>query len=687
MTNNHNKRSESLEALVSNKYFYPLVLTFGYSAAFVSLLDPILNSYRRGDFLVSTVYTVFFVFVLFLGYILRPKNVRIEPPTKEVFQGVGRLSSHDAWPRTETSRLCEAIEESIEKPIILVGSSGVGKSVLLETQVVPSLREKGWEIISFSTYDSFQAQVLETLSRKFPNLSQEQLLSEDPTVGGIDSNTRLLLIFDQFEQFLSANSRNVGETKKAREWFRAFLENSANFSNIRHVIVVRKEWYYDLRFLKEFVPSPINSFHLSGLRIDENKSDMLMISRRIQEATKNTEAAKAVLKSLMQNHEILPVEVQMVGLMLENKTREVGEIDSECYLNDLGGRDGLIQRYFHAYLDSSPDPDISLKVLFALSVKTVLRTQHSASQIADVVHESQADVSECLSFFVKQGLVLTTNAGRHELAHDYLAEKFHDLSGAELDPVQRDNITFFWDEITKSSDPLQITRPKRGTRRKLVFSDYFMIFLSVLLLVRLTGPIYGVDWGWFNLLDKYQIQKMNIDIHYIPVFVSHLAWSIYVTLFYRRFFSHLNESEFGRLFSKFTVVTCTACVLTATFLPYFWLLSIGVGGVAIGLKVCQLSRTPGLGKISVAHFKSMGIKATINSVIVILFGLVLITYVHSTTFSDSLVQQFDVVAILLAMVMTYYMIFVTPNHITRNATSKMMGLYDRGRVRSQRLKF
>jgi len=531
------KESSFIDGFLSHNYRYPIILALSYSAAFYSFFDPVVNAIKRGDWLVCIVYISFFVFVLFIGYLLRPKQMPAQPPQKGIFKGVGKLEIEDAWPRTDDrNKLCETIKKTFKKPIILVGSSGVGKSVLLETQVVPSLKREGWKTISFSNYDDIQSLLLDNLTKTFPNLSHNKLLN-NAELEGIDTDTKLLLIYDQFEQFLSIYGNKKGKRSKIRKWFRDFLESSTRLDNIKQLIIVRKESYYDLRFLEQYVPPPIESFHLSGIKMDENESGRLVLRQKMNVVTKNIDMAEKILNSLVEDDEILPVKAQIVGLMLENKSREVGAINTEYYLKDLEGKDGLIQNYFQSYLQSSPDSEIALQVLFALSVETKLRGQLSLPQIADIVHKNQHDVYKCLLFFTKEGLIRTTDIGKYELTHDYLAEKFHELSGTELDPVERDNILFFWDEMRKASGKLEITRPQPKSNARLVFSDYFMIFLGVLLIARLFGPAYNVDWGWLNILNNYQMNKVGIDIYYAPVFVSHLAWAIYVTLFYRRMFS------------------------------------------------------------------------------------------------------------------------------------------------------
>jgi len=679
----------------------PWTATLGTCAAIFSILVPITTAWKDKAYLELAVLVIFAVSIAIVAYQLKPKPRPSPPPRRKYFQGVRKITKDQAWHRfAECEKLCNTIIDPEGRPIIVVGSSGVGKSVLLETQVVPKLEENHWIAVSCSNYDGLRTFLLDAFAKVYKKISPDRFL-RNATLDGIDGDIKLLLIFDQFEQFLGWKHEHKliprvdEEHEKEKEWFRSFLENASRQTNIRNVIVVRKEWYYDLRFLREYVPAPIQAFDLGGLKMDRatDPTDYEMLKAKIETATQNPEVADIVLGSLTYDNEIRPVEAQMVGLMLENIALTGEIIDEEYYLRRLGGKDALIDAYLHAYLRSSPDRDVCLKVLFALSAETVFRTRISRPEIADIIHESRGEVGACLDFLVEEGLALKTETAKYELAHDYLAERLHRLSGSELDPVERDNITYFWDEMSRGEGARHITKRERlkdrekkrseialeekHSKLQFVFSDIFMGFLSLLLLLRLLGPALGLNWGWFNRLGRFQEAQAFIDVYYLPVFASHLGWSLYVTLFYRRFLSYLAGDRLGSMFSKLTVVICTLCVSLAVFFPYYWLISIGIGGVAMGLKSIQLSRTRGLSQIPIKHFWSMGAKAALNSAFVILFGGIAAYYVHTSPWTTDAVNTLNNLFLLFAILMVYYVMFVRPNHITKEATSKMMGLYDR----------
>lgn len=655
-------------ALVSNKTFQVLATIVGFS-------EPILNAIKARDQLRIAGFTLFGVFTL--GYFISKRKAYDpqKPPAKGVFRGVGRVDRDHAWKRSgEIEAILAALKPHTGKPVFLSGTSGVGKSVLVETGVKPRL-EEDWHIISITSYDSLEHDLRKELIKKLPAFNEDNFRIN----GKIDPDHRknILFVFDQFEQLAALASNEAKKKEKAAsEWLAAFLASTSPMVSIRHLFIVRKEYYYDLRFLGAICPSPADAKHLSGMSTKDMTS-LADLHAQLQKVTRNAECCEAVMASLRRGEgEILPVEAQMVGLMLENIAAQRGEIEPDYYIRNLGGKDGLIRRYFESYLNSSPNRDIAEHVLFALSVETGMKRRLSTTQIADIIHGPENQVQESLKFFEEHGLACDAGEGKYQLAHDYLADTYHDLSGTDMDAIERDNIIYFWHKSQTTSGRLNITRPKM-TGRFGAFSDYWLVGLLVLLLARLLGPLYGQTWDWLHNSPALKASEGMIDVVYLPIFISHLAWAIYVMTFYRRFFGNLDEPFFARLLSKFTVVNCAACVAAATLYPQAWIISIGCGGVGIGLKLYSLSRTRDLARHSRDIFSTLGRTTMGNCAVMVGAGLLLLIGARHFPHPEAwLVPAFY----LLGIPMTYFMLVLAPKHISTNAASQKMGLFDRGRT-------
>lgn len=664
----------NLKDKIKSTPFYVVITVTAYLTTFVSLQSPIQSAFQSGNKILGCLYVFFYVFVLLIGFSLRPKRKIKLKYEKSKFNGAGNNDEMDIWPRSDDEKdILEIITSNSSLPIILVGASGVGKSVIVNKRILPLLEESDWRSIMFNNYSSFKANFHKKMNDSGYKISDEDLLDKC-VIGQSNIKGKLLIIFDQFEQFLSEYMDKGGDEHEIRCWFRKLLINSTKSTNIKFLIIVRKEWYYDLRFLDNFVPPPIKSIHLNGFTNKRNESGHLILKSKFEEAAQ-VNNVDFIWEDLEEGGEILPIQAQIIGLMIENESKKIGAITKGYYTNELGSKENLIRRYLKSYIDSSPDKDISMKVLFALSIEKRMRKQMSIPLLSVIIHKKISDINTCISYFVEEGLIRKTDSGQIELYHDYLAEKFHELSGSELDPVERDNILYFYDYRRRNKKYESGTRVDESNS-KLILSDYFLIFLIALLLIRILSPMYGANWEWFSELYSINSTQKILDIYFIPVFVAHFAWSIYVTMLYRRYFSMLKENIFAKFLSKFTLINTSICVIVAIFIPHYFILSIGLAGLVIGIKFLQLSFKTGLNNISVNFFRSMAYLTIINMVVVSFIGIAVIYWFSQSQLTvDN--QIFIIALYFLSMVLTYFMLAIRGEHISRNAASKMLGLIDR----------
>jgi hypothetical protein len=650
-------------------FFYFLIV-----ATIFTLLEPIRTAIMHADFGTFAFYIGIFILILVITALGQAKlrARRIQPLKRLEFKPFEQLDEVTAWPRIRDQRaLLSTLQCSKGKPVILVGESGVGKSVLVQSHIIPNL--KNWKTILFDNYTNFQTQITNKIHYFCPNA----IIDNAGHVEDIQNEScNLFVIFDQFEQFLSTHSKNTPHDISSRNWFQNILKSLIHKENVKILIIVRKEWYYDLRFLEEFVPPPIESFNLSGLRIHDSEGSIPTLCLKLANVMKNVKAPSAVLQSLEVDGEISPVEAQIVGCMLENKIAKLGEISSTIYNKNLGGKDTLINEFFDTTLRSAPDREVALQVLFALSIETRYRRQLTLQHILSIIHKPRNEVIDNIKFLDDQRLIHEGEAGHYQLRHDYLAERFHDLSGSQLDPKQRDNILFFGDEIRKDHMAF-LTISESQQKPFKVASDWYMAFLAILVTARLTGPLYGVSWGWLNPLASFHTTFFGVDTFYIPIFVSHLAWSYYVTTFYRRIFSTLKEGWFGRMLSVMTLLMCTASVVLAVFIPCFWILSIGYGGFWVGLKLLQLSTTKGLSAVSKEDFRVAGRETIINVSFAIILGGFFGFYIYNHQPSIELARTYILISIPSMAILTYSMYVVARLHISKRVSSTWLGMFDR----------
>ena len=655
------------------RLLYDTVQTVLVAGGLLTFVEPLLSAAAARPEVRIIAYPLLLLAGAVVAYSLGSPYVRSQPPAKGVFQGIGKIDASKAWVRRNCSEpLFLALKNAGARTVFLVGSSGVGKSVLVAAETVPRLRKEGWSVVSISSYDKIDASLLEELDKVIANFDRDRFLRHGEIVT-VDP-PRIIFVCDQFEHLLALRDVTTASGIQPLDWFCKFLSTTQNSSFVRHLLIVRKEFYYDLRLLGGICPAPTDAFHLAGLRLDDVTTKR-MLETKIGRSAGNDAIATVVLESLVKGGEVLPVEAQVVGLMLENKAKLQPAMNEAYYRRDLGGKEGLIRSYFEAYLNAAPNRHVAEKVLFALSIERSMKRQLTNLQIADIIHDSDLSVQRCLDFLETEGLVCEASESSYELSHDYLAERFHDLSGSEIEAVERDNVLFFWQEARKTESRLRITRYMRAGKFG-GFNDYLLGFLTIVVLFRLISPFFGLKWDWLHQQALLVPVGGEVDLLYAPIFTAHLCWSVYVAMLYRRFFGNLHEPLAARALSVFTVVNCAACVLVATLFPQVWVLSIAVGGLGVGLKFLALCQTPGLARQSRVFFRQKGIVTIINCLILAVFGVALWYFVERSVFSRAwLTATFVAFGVLL----TWFMVAITPKHITSAATSQMRGLIDRRR--------
>ncbi len=98
------------------------------------------------------------------------------------------------------------IEGSCNLPLYLTGDSGSGKSSLLNAFVLPALRDHGWTVVEARVWQDPETALRDALvhlpGAHRPRQAENQSLRHLLTTAVRAAGTRLLLVLDQFEEFL-----------------------------------------------------------------------------------------------------------------------------------------------------------------------------------------------------------------------------------------------------------------------------------------------------------------------------------------------------------------------------------------------------------------------------------------------------------------------------------------------------
>ena len=657
------ERSEKYVALATY-----LGLAVGIVAPAIALLQAI----GHGNWAAASVWAFFTLTLGFLAVLATVGPGRKQPEPTYVFQPFVELDKLKAWPRdAEVRRLQAAIRRASDRLVLVVGASGAGKSVLLDKL----LRESCAMTHTPFAYSAGYLDFAEFL-KKAASLG----------TGGCPA----VIVLDQFEQYL-ASLRDKPQHRREREQ-QAVLQRFSQIlasGSAKLIVALRKEWYYDLKRLDSLVPSPAECVDVAAPKFgDKNDPIHDAVVERFEEVLGPSVDADLVLAEIAPDGRALPLEVQIVGAALErdlrrgHRRRRGWRPPAALDLAHIRARlQGAINAYFDEDLEGVADRRVALKVLCALSARTRFRRREDLGTLLDVLFEPSSDVLTAIGDLQQQRLILNSTAPEYELTHDYLAEYFHQKSGSELDPTERDNILFHIEGGEPVTGGLLASREQREAAHPLGFAIWVLVPLAVLMIVRLL--YFGIHWTPHppnGPIARPLFSGKILDETYIPIYVAHSAWAFYVALIYHRILRHLTETRTERIFSRLTVVNMALCVIAAMVLPGLWLASIAWGGFVLGLKLMSIIRRTGFSRTVTSRIRNFGISTSVNMAIL---GIIGVAAMVETTRLVQNANDTDIWILLssfAAIAMTYAAYALGRIHVQRHAVSAFLGLVSRAGI-------
>ena len=628
---------------------------FGLAATIAPTVAAIVKFVVFDDDLPSAlVFAVFLVFLLTLSWFyVRRHRTRPLPVVTKLFRPFDR-SNLSVWSRPQVRDELMAAATGRTMTVV-VGASGAGKTVLLQ-ELKLDLEGDGWIVHYFDSY-----RVLERLAQKLR-----------PARGTTKGAKPRVFVLDQFEHFLASMETDP----MRRDW----LREKVRPSEVDHFIVsIRSEWFYELRVLGDLAPSPKDCVEVRGIDPDAPTDEQTLeeVVGGLAEVTSGAELPLEIVKELSHDGAVLPIELQIVGAVLERRVDEVrpGRPNASD-LQKMGGATGAATVYFDEVLRAAPNERVAMKLLLALAVRPKFREPVDPGALEEILFEQPRDIQDALDFLRAQGLI-TQRGGDDEIAHDYVADHFHQRSGSVLDPVDRDNITYHFETHRSASAPRsEVVKPQAPA----IVSRFGLAVgtvLAVSMVLRLIGFGVRVAVPWSPIAPIYVYDEKWIDVAYLPAFVSHAVWALYIFLFYERILRRLVESKRQAVFSAFTFVNMASCVVVAMFFPEFWIIAIGWGGLVLSLKLWVVARRPELTDVSSQRLRDFAATTGFNLTFAAAAGVVGATFAHQLVSDSHENLVWTAFGLMFCIPATWACWALAPSHVTQAAASRTLGLLAR----------
>ena len=308
------------------------------------------------------------------------------------------------------------IERATQLPLYLTGDSGSGKSSLLAGFVVPSLREAGWVVLDrVRVWQEPEAALRAELKRHLSERDRGQNLPDEVielvkmAAGKPDEGNRLLLILDQFEEFVILGKPE--HQKSFSKLLRQLVE--CEIKGLGVLLVMRSDYQAliddtdlpPLRSGENFMQVP--RFTMAAAATFLKRSDLELTPEAVDELL----LSAAVLDDTPGL--IRPITLNVIGYVLSTGRAVAPSLDA--------GK--LVRQYIAQTVESPELRDVAPAVLEQMLTEQGTKRPRSEQEIMAITHLRRGEVRAVLNGLHAAAIArpLDAAAGVWELSHDFVA--------------------------------------------------------------------------------------------------------------------------------------------------------------------------------------------------------------------------------------------------------------------------
>ena len=246
----------------------------------------------------------------------------------------------DQW-----KRRIEDIDSNNETPLrvgIIYGPSGSGKSSLLSAGIVPQLREGVTTLQLNASNDSTESLIKQKLCHRYPHLDPNDELPwmlRKLRLGGLPVGSKLLIVIDQFEQWLQAAS----DQRSSRSLVKALRQ--CDGIRIQAILVIREEFWRSTSQLMQELDIPMRQGENISLCTPFDKDHTRFVIEKIANTFEQFRALSNRKRRAIIQHGLTliedrgrfpPVNIAILVQILEQSSWEFEVISRIKSLEDLG---------------------------------------------------------------------------------------------------------------------------------------------------------------------------------------------------------------------------------------------------------------------------------------------------------------------------------------------------------------
>ncbi|MBW4578652.1 MAG: PD40 domain-containing protein [Tildeniella nuda ZEHNDER 1965/U140] len=390
---------------------------------------------------------------------LRPQRQAVVTEFQAPTEGMVAPEIAAAGRQRDLERLIERVELREYRLIVIHGSSGVGKSSLVNAGLIPALQKpiaaRDNVPIVMRVYTQWVNELERLLSERLGDQAAADIQTLESSIQTLlaqlrqldQRNLRTVLIFDQFEEFFFTYPK-----PEDRKPFFDFLVKCLQILSIKVFLSLREDY---LHLLLEF--------NRLLATVKEPKTGIDVLSRNVLYSLGNfsLEDTRAIIHSLTNRAhfylepalvdqlvvdlagdlgEVRPIELQVVGAQLQ-----ADMVTTLPQYQALGSKpkETLVDRYLSEVIADcgAENQQLAELVLYLLTdekdtrpLKTRVELEKEL-QVLEVLAETTTSLDLVLTIIVKSGLVVLLPEApqdRYQLVHDYLAAFIRQKQKADL---------------------------------------------------------------------------------------------------------------------------------------------------------------------------------------------------------------------------------------------------------------
>ena len=390
---------------------------------------------------------------------------------------------------------------------LIFGPSGCGKSSLVKAGLLPRLSQDVISVYVEAAADGMEARVLRGLRKQFPamgsNLTLPQFVAALRQGEGLSSPQKVLIVIDQFEQWLHANKE-----RQDTELVRALRQ--CDGGRVQALVMVRDDfWLAVSRFLRELEVRLVedeNYALVDRFDIDHSVNVLRAFGRAFgklpedvrQETKEQREFLTQAVAGLAIEGRVVCVRLALFAEMMKNKSWTLAT------LNEVGGAEGIGASFLEeTFISKTASPShryhkkaacAILKTLLpntGADIKGRMKSSNELLEASGYAHRPQDfhDVMRVLDqelrlitptdpegveFLNNESIVQAARGMRHyELTHDYLVPSLRDWLFSKQKQTIRGRTQLLLDERATT------WRTKRDRRSLPSLWEWLLIFLFV----------------------------------------------------------------------------------------------------------------------------------------------------------------------------------------------------------------